>query len=74
MASFFKVPCLDFRAPNEATVASDSTTSGRLSPVMNTAAATLVWSQIGRPQHDDECSSQLLLGLIPVASDSTWRG
>jgi hypothetical protein len=46
---FFKVPCLDFRAPNayEATVASDSTASGRLSPVMNTAAATLVWSQFG---------------------------
>jgi hypothetical protein len=34
---------------------------------MIAAAATLFWSQFGRPQPDDECSgSQLVLGSIPA--------
>jgi hypothetical protein len=42
-----------------------------LSPTMNAAAATLFWSQFGRPQPDDESSSghSLLVSIRPASAD-----
>jgi hypothetical protein len=39
---FFNVPCLDFRAPNEAMVASDSTTCSHWLPKVPTLPKTLM--------------------------------
>jgi hypothetical protein len=37
--------------------------SSGLNPMMNTAAATLFWSQFGRPQPNDKSSKQASFGL-----------
>jgi hypothetical protein len=38
--------------------------------VMNAAAATLFWSQFGRPQPDDECNSSRQLAYFGIDSGS----
>jgi hypothetical protein len=44
--------------------------SAGLSPAMNAAAATLFLSLFGRPQPDDESSSELHLGSIPAKNEA----